>query len=102
MGFVGSNFRKEERQLEKNPDVSIKQSNPRCGETISQSKNNIKQFLMTAPCPCSNTSPHYEPLDTTNNCNSNMTNNFVGPYQNYDVPRTAMQQVLITINWMLE
>ena len=102
MGFVGSNNRTAERQLEKIGDVATTQSNQSCGEAVVQPEKNIKQVLMSAPCPCSNTFPNYENLDTTNNSKSNTTNTFVGPYQNYDVPRTAVQQVIIRIKCTLE
>ena len=102
MGFVGSNIRTEERKVDKIGDGSSKQLKQSCGQSIAQSENNIRQVLMSAPCSCRSTSPNYESLDTTNSSKSNMTNTFVGPYQNYDVPRTATQQVTIRIKLMLE
>ena len=47
---------------------------------------------MCAICPCTNPVSNYENLIINN---STLTNKFVGPYKDYDVPRTPVQQVIL-------
>ena len=54
-------------------------------------EQNINHALMSAPCPCNNPVANYENLIINN---STLTNKFVGPYKDYDVPRTPIQQVI--------
>ena len=54
-------------------------------------EQNINHALMSAPCPCNNPVANYENLIINN---TTLTNKFVGPYKDYDVPRTPIQQVI--------
>ena len=79
-------------------DNNISVNKPTCSKDQKSSstalpnhEQNINQALMSAPCPCTNPVANYENLIINN---STLTNKFVGPYKNYDVPRTPIQQVI--------
>ena len=58
--------------------------------SASSSTNNIKQVLNSAPCPCTGNEVNYENIDMSE---ASTSTKFVGPYKNYDIPRTATKQV---------
>ena len=81
-----------------NDDKTISRNKPTCSNDRKSSstavlnhEQNINHALMSAPCPCTNPVANYENLIINN---STLTNKFVGPYKDYDVPRTPVQQVI--------
>ena len=76
--------------LKNNPSASVDDTQRKTPEPFIQADNNIKEVLMSAPCFCSSPSADYETLNTNNKIPAN---EFVGPYNNYDIPRTSTQQV---------
>ena len=81
-----------------NDDKNISRNKPTCSNDRKSSstavlnhEQNINHALMSAPCPCTNPVANYENLIINN---STLTNKFVGPYKDYDVPRTPVQQVI--------
>ena len=81
-----------------NDDKNISMNQPTCSNDRKSSftaapnhEQNINHALMSAPCPCTNPVANYENLIINN---STLTNKFVGPYKDYDVPRTPVQQVI--------
>lgn len=78
----------DQKELKNIHSASIHHTQRKAPETFIQADNNIKEVLMSAPCPCSSPSADYESLNT-----NIPANRFVGPYNNYDIPRTSTQQV---------
>ena len=82
-----------------NEDKNISINKPTCSNNrkslstaVLNHEKNINHALMSAPCPCTNPVSNYENLIINN---STLTNKFVGPYKDYDVPRTPVQQVIL-------
>ena len=78
----------------KNASMNIPTSSneqKRSSTNVPNHQQNINHALMSAPCPCTNPVANYENLIINN---STLTNKFVGPYKDYDVPRTPIQQVI--------
>ena len=83
-----SNVQLESKDISSKPNNSLQQKPP---ETLTKSPYNIKQVLMSAPCPCTSLAANYENVDT--NTNTQATK-FIGPYANYDMPKAPIQQVM--------
>ena len=83
-----TNIQPQLKDMSSVPNISLQQKPP---ETLTKPSNNIKQVLMSAPCPCSSLAANYENVDT--NTNTQATK-FIGPYANYDMPKTPIQQVM--------
>ena len=89
MGLAKSNSDIGQKDLQNTPNTSFNILQQKTPENSILPKNNIKQALMSAPCPCSPVA-NYENIDTNTNSEAN---NFIGPYKDYDVPRPTNQQV---------
>ena len=91
--FIASNSRKDIKHVEVATNDNMHESHNKGSESFIPAGNNIRQALTSAPCPCNTPAANYENLVINN---STPTNKFVGPYKNYDIPRTPMQQVTKT------
>ena len=89
MGFAKSNSDIGQKELQNTPNMSFNILQQKTPENSILPKNNIKEALMSAPCPCSPVANH-ENIHTNTN---SQVNKFIGPYKDYDVPRTTNQQV---------
>ena len=94
MGFAKSNSDIGQKELQNASNMSTNILQQNAPENSILPNHNIKQALMSAPCPCSPMA-NYENIDTNTN---SQANKFAGPYNDYDVPRTTNQQVFGYIN----
>ena len=94
MAFANSNSNIGQKELQNTSNMPFNISHQNAPENSIPPNKNIKQALMSAPCPCSPMA-NYENIDTNTN---SQVNKFVGPYKDYDVPRTTNQQVFGYLN----
>ena len=89
MVFAKSNSDIRQKELQDTSNMPFNSLQQNAPENSILPTKSIKQALMSAPCPCSPTA-NYENIDTNTNT---QVNKFIGPYKDYDVPRTTNQQV---------
>ena len=91
MGFVQPKCNVDNSELANIPNVSSSRFQEKAQENSTRPDKDIKQVLMSAPCPCSRPT-NFENLVTNTNI---QTNKFIGPYADYDVPSVPIpiQQV---------
>ena len=92
MGFVQPKTNVNNTELQNTPNVPSTGFEQKVPDNSTRPDNNIKQVLMSAPCPCSRPA-NCENLVTNTNI---QTNKFIGPYADYDVPSVPIpiQQVI--------
>ena len=87
MGFAQSNSNTDDTDLQNFTNISSSHIQQNVQDNSTLPDKNIKQVLMSAPCPC-NSRANYENLITNTNI---QTNKFIGPYADYDVPSVPIQ-----------
>ena len=72
------------------PRMCGQHSNQKFSDIEIIATNDCRHMLLSAPCPCNIESMNYENIGPNE---GSLANRFVGPYKNYDIPRTSAQQV---------